>query len=137
VRDGRVLLAHRHPRRRHYPDRWDLVGGHIEAGETPAEAVRRECREELGVDIDDPCPISMTIDDPLIEMHTFVVTRWRGTVTNAAPDEHDDLQWCASTDLAGLALAHPAGLRHLLAALAEVEAPTGSLRPSNRHKTGG
>lgn len=27
---------------------WDLVGGHIEAGETPEEAVRREAYEETG-----------------------------------------------------------------------------------------
>jgi 8-oxo-dGTP pyrophosphatase MutT (NUDIX family) len=45
VRDGRVLLAHRHPARRWYPDCWDLVGGHIEPGESPVHAVTRECRE--------------------------------------------------------------------------------------------
>ncbi|OYN98759.1 hypothetical protein CGZ95_11820 [Enemella evansiae] len=38
VRDGRVLLAHRHPERRWYPDCWDLVGGHVEPGETPEQA---------------------------------------------------------------------------------------------------
>lgn len=37
VRDGRALLAHRHPGRRWYPDVWDLVGGHIEPSETPGQ----------------------------------------------------------------------------------------------------
>ena len=51
VADGRVLLAHRHPLRQHYPDCWDGVGGHIEAGESPEEALVRECREEIGVTV--------------------------------------------------------------------------------------
>lgn len=48
--EGRVLLAHRQPRRSCRPDRWDLPGGHVEAGESPQAAVGRELREELGVD---------------------------------------------------------------------------------------
>jgi 8-oxo-dGTP pyrophosphatase MutT (NUDIX family) len=42
VRDGLVLLGHRHPSRPVYPDYWDLVGGHVEAGESPHQAVTRE-----------------------------------------------------------------------------------------------
>jgi len=38
VRDGLVLLAHRHPSRRWYPGCWDLAGGHVEAGESPHQA---------------------------------------------------------------------------------------------------
>ncbi|MGV9763186.1 NUDIX domain-containing protein [Micromonospora tulbaghiae] len=34
LRDGdRVLLCHRSAGRRHYPDVWDLPGGHVEEGE--------------------------------------------------------------------------------------------------------
>jgi len=47
VRDGRILLAHRHPQRRWHPDRWDLTSEHVEPGESREEAVRRECREEI------------------------------------------------------------------------------------------
>lgn len=32
-----------------YPDVWGLIGGGIEHGETPLEAMCRECREEIGV----------------------------------------------------------------------------------------
>ncbi|WP_236969043.1 NUDIX domain-containing protein [Microbacterium aurantiacum] len=46
IRDGdRFLLA-----RQRDTQRWSLVGGGIEPGEQPADAVRREVREELGVD---------------------------------------------------------------------------------------
>jgi 8-oxo-dGTP diphosphatase len=34
VENGAVLLVHRSPTRRAYPDLWDLPGGHVEAGES-------------------------------------------------------------------------------------------------------
>ncbi len=110
VRDGRVLLAHRHPKRRWYPDCWDLVGGHVEAGESAEQAVIRECAEELGIGIRDPRPVAMTFTDPAIEMHAFVVGRWDGEPVNAAPEEHDRLRWFAPRELADLELADPASL---------------------------
>lgn len=117
VRDGQVLLGHRHPRRQDYPDCWNIIGGHIELGETPADAVRRECREELGVDIDDPLPIAMTVRQPHIEMHAFVVRRWSGQPANTAPDEHDELRWFDPIELGDLVLAHPAALLDIVAAM--------------------
>jgi 8-oxo-dGTP pyrophosphatase MutT (NUDIX family) len=46
IRDGsRFLLA-----RQHGSPSWGTVGGSIEPGEEPQEAVAREVREELGVD---------------------------------------------------------------------------------------
>lgn len=32
------------------PNQYGLLGGHMEEGETPDEALRRECKEEIGVD---------------------------------------------------------------------------------------
>jgi len=117
VRDGLVLMVHRHPMRRAYPDCWDLVGGHIDSGEPPHRAVSRECREELGVYIHDPLPIPMTVSDPALDMHAFLVTRWDGEPVNAAPDEHDDLRWFRPRDLADLQLAHAASLSSIVSAV--------------------
>src|SRR6478735_9138275 len=107
VRDGQALLAHRDPSRRWYPDCWDLVGGHVESGELPHQAVRRECLEELGVRVHDPLPIPMSVSDPTLDVHAFLVTQWDGEPVNAAPEEHDDLRWFRPTDVADLRLAHP------------------------------
>ena len=120
VRDGLVLLGHRHPTRAAYPSCWDLVGGHVEPGESPRRAVTRECLEELGVRIHDPEPFAMAIDDPAITMHAFVVTRWDGEPANDAPDEHDDLRWFRPGELAGLRLANPAGVQQVIDAVRRV-----------------
>ncbi len=117
VRDGLVLLVHRHPSRRWYPDCWDLVGGHVESGELPHQAVSRECLEELGVQVHDPLPIPMTVTDPTLDMHAFLVTRWEGEPVNAAPEEHDDLRWFRPRDLAALKMADAASLSSILSAV--------------------
>jgi 8-oxo-dGTP diphosphatase len=36
-----------------FPNHWDLIGGHVEEGETPGEALVREVKEELDIDIRD------------------------------------------------------------------------------------
>ncbi|MET9886448.1 NUDIX hydrolase [Streptomyces sp. NPDC006430] len=49
IRDeqGRVLIVNPI-----YKERWNLPGGHLEEGEVPTAAVRREVREELGLDLE-------------------------------------------------------------------------------------
>jgi 8-oxo-dGTP diphosphatase len=34
-----------------FPNHWDLIGGHLEDGETPEEALVREVKEELDIDL--------------------------------------------------------------------------------------
>jgi len=34
-----------------FPNHWDLIGGHVEEGETPEEALVREVKEELDLDL--------------------------------------------------------------------------------------
>jgi 8-oxo-dGTP diphosphatase len=48
--DGRYLILERD--QEPYRGRWDLPGGFVEAGESPAEAVQREILEETGLCIE-------------------------------------------------------------------------------------
>jgi 8-oxo-dGTP diphosphatase len=50
VWEGRVLAQQR-ARPASVAGRWELPGGGVEAGESEVEALARECREELGVDV--------------------------------------------------------------------------------------
>jgi len=100
VRDGRVLLAKRSPTARHYPDVWDLFGGHVEEGESLEEALRREAREELDVELESFHPLG-TVHDPVepAQITIFAVTAWRGEPFNAAPEEHSAMGWFSADEL--------------------------------------
>jgi mutator protein MutT len=51
-RHGEVLLVLRDDKPEiPYPNTWALLGGYIEPGETPEQALRRELREEIGVEL--------------------------------------------------------------------------------------
>jgi 8-oxo-dGTP diphosphatase len=49
VHESKILLGKRAAGQLLYPDAWDLPGGHLEAGESPDEALIRELKEELGI----------------------------------------------------------------------------------------
>jgi 8-oxo-dGTP pyrophosphatase MutT (NUDIX family) len=51
VIDNKVLLFKRSPEETTNPGKYGMLGGHIEKGETPEEALRREVKEEAGVEV--------------------------------------------------------------------------------------
>jgi 8-oxo-dGTP pyrophosphatase MutT (NUDIX family) len=108
VRDGRVLLCRRGPKRRWYPDSWDLVGGHVEQGEAPQDALVREVREELGIGVPRPAgpPVARFVSDDA-DMRVWLIRDWAGSPANAAPREHQAIGWFTAAELNGLKLAHP------------------------------
>ena len=107
--DERALLCHRHPDRLWYPNVWDLPGGHVDTGESPAVALARELNEELGISVDPPAtdPFAVLRLEDDLEMSTWAITTWSGQVTNCAPDEHDKIGWFARSELPSLRMAHP------------------------------
>ncbi|MDW8443482.1 MAG: NUDIX domain-containing protein [Acetobacteraceae bacterium] len=83
VRDraGRVLLAERQAFQLS-PGFWELPGGKIEDGETPAQAAVRELREEVGLEALAVVPFAVhehLFATRRIRLHLFLVTAWRGT----------------------------------------------------------
>jgi len=38
-----------------FPNHWDLIGGHVEEGETPEQALVRETKEEIGFELKQWC----------------------------------------------------------------------------------
>lgn len=108
IRAAQVLLCHRSPERAWYPDTWDLAGGHVAAGETPAEALVRELQEELGIAAAVPAePEFARLVAADFDCRIWIVTEWAGTPSNMAPDEHDDVAWWSLPAIPGLRLAHP------------------------------
>jgi 8-oxo-dGTP diphosphatase len=120
LRDGnRVLLCHRSPQRRWYPDVWDLPGGHVEPGEVPGAALARELREELGIDVAEPAgPPILQIHADAFDMQVWLIESWAGDPVNVALDEHDAIGWFRENQLGGLRLAHDSYLAMFTEALA-------------------
>lgn len=50
-RGGRVFVARRAETKETWPGQLELVGGHVDPGEALEDALRREVREEIGVDV--------------------------------------------------------------------------------------
>ena len=46
--DGRIFAQRRSPHRKVFPNCWDIVGGHVEPGETMPACLAREIEEETG-----------------------------------------------------------------------------------------
>ena len=54
IRDGDCVLMSQRPEDKAQAGLWEFPGGKIEPGETPEEALARECREELALEIENP-----------------------------------------------------------------------------------
>jgi DNA-binding transcriptional LysR family regulator/isopentenyldiphosphate isomerase len=54
ITDGKnILMQLRAPNKKSFPNKWDIsVAGHVDAGETPLQAAKREYEEELGIEWD-------------------------------------------------------------------------------------
>jgi len=90
--DGATLLAQR-PGSKVYSGYWEFPGGKIEPGEPIAEALRREIREELGVEIERAYPwITRVFTYPhaTVRLHFQRVYAWRGEPRAL---EHRALAW--------------------------------------------
>lgn len=101
VRDGRVLAQ-----QRAFPPeaagRWELPGGRVEPGESAANALVRECREELAVDVVPGKQLGP--DVPLTSgnvLRVFLARLAQPTAT-PLPVEHAALRWVDATELAEL-----------------------------------
>jgi len=78
--EGRFLMTSR-PAGKVYADHWEFPGGKLEAGETVAQALRRELNEELGIDIGQAHPWQVEMVDyphALVRLHFCKVYEWAG-----------------------------------------------------------
>jgi 8-oxo-dGTP diphosphatase len=89
-----------------YPDCWTIPGGHVEPGETPDEAIRRELREEMALDV--PLTVWRTVDAPRAD-YTVRQTFFTGPLEVDPADlplyEGQAVRFAGPADLADLPLA--------------------------------
>jgi 8-oxo-dGTP diphosphatase len=105
IEADKVLLCHRSDSRRWYPNVWDLPGGHVEQGETPAVALVRELHEELGIHVSEPAhPAFARLHRQDFDCRIWVVREWNETPRTSC-DEHDEINWWSPSEIGDLSLA--------------------------------
>jgi len=78
---------------------WEFVGGKVEPGESPAQALVRECQEELAV--------TVSVGDIFMEVvHeypdlTVHLTLFRAAIAQGTPQmlEHNDIRWITPAEI--------------------------------------
>ena len=98
VERGRILCAQRSASMK-LPLKWEFPGGKLEEGETPEACIRREIREELGVDIEiveQLDPVFFPKDEPTLKLLPFLAQ-----IPDGFPSavEHAQIKWVPILDM--------------------------------------
>jgi 8-oxo-dGTP diphosphatase len=93
-KDGRVLISQR-PEGKAMAGMWEFPGGKVEPGERPEQALIRELKEELGIDVTTAClaPLTFASHGYLsfhLLMPLYVCRRWNGEIR---PGEGQRIAW--------------------------------------------
>ena len=82
-----------------FKDGWEFPGGKMEPGETPQEALARELKEELAIDVnvgDFLCTVDYDYPTFHLTMHCFYCSVTGGELTLL---EHEAAKWLKTTEL--------------------------------------
>jgi 8-oxo-dGTP pyrophosphatase MutT (NUDIX family) len=92
--DNKILLLKRSAEPKTWqPNKWALVGGGIEKGESAEEAVKREIKEETGLDVN-KFTKSFTIQRNPDSIETIFACRYKGDPTDIKlNNEHTNYGW--------------------------------------------
>jgi 8-oxo-dGTP diphosphatase len=95
--DARRVLACRRSRPPELAGQWEFPGGKVEPGETEPAALRRECREELGIEI----TVGDAVGEAVLPRPGWVlrVSLVRILTGEPAATEHDALRWLSAAEL--------------------------------------
>lgn len=102
--NGRQVLLAKRPDHKHQGGKWEFPGGKVEAHETPEEALSRELREELSIQVH---PSTMQLFEVLqhqypekqVLLEFWLVNEFEGTAEGA---EGQPVQWFDIAELSTL-----------------------------------
>ena len=97
--EGDRFLACQRPANKARALLWEFVGGKVEPGETPEEALMRECREELDITVA-PGDIFLTVIHEYPDL-TVKLTLFKASIAEGTPKalEHNDIRWITPAEI--------------------------------------
>lgn len=98
IKEGRVMICRRPPNKGNAL-KWEFPGGKSEPGETLEECLRRECDEELGIEISvgrEICATQYEYPDITVKLH-FLLSE----IVSGTPEmkEHVDIKYITKSEL--------------------------------------
>ena len=103
IYDGKRLLVCRRKAGEPFGLKWEFPGGKVEAGEESFAALRRELREELGIEVESAREVFRNTHRygaaQDVDLTFFLVESYRGTPTNQA---FHQLCWAEPEELTAL-----------------------------------
>jgi 8-oxo-dGTP diphosphatase len=92
--NDQVLIAKR-PKKKHLAGLWEFPGGKIEKNESPENALVREIKEELNININNKCIAPLTFSEFKYEefnllLLLYICRRWDGTPMSM---ENNPIKW--------------------------------------------
>lgn len=104
AKDGKILIAKRAETKSFRPGGWELPGGSVEFGEPAQEAVKRELKEELSIDIEVGEPAFCFSYVPEPKLHAIEVDFF-ATMVNPNQEirlnkkDHSDFKWITEEEI--------------------------------------
>ncbi|HIU78001.1 MAG TPA: (deoxy)nucleoside triphosphate pyrophosphohydrolase [Candidatus Avilachnospira avicola] len=97
-REGRFMICQR-PKHKTRGLLWEFVGGKTEAGETREQALVRECREELDIEIS-VGELFMELDHDYPDLYVHL-SLYNACIKKGEPRllEHNDLRWIKPSEI--------------------------------------
>ena len=98
---GQFLMQKRSMRKKVYPGKWSVTGGAVDLGESTVDAVYRECKEELGIDVNpDKVELMMSVKRKNVFVDIFLdKENWNINDFKLQEEEVDDVKWFERKEL--------------------------------------
>ncbi len=98
IRSHNKVLIGLRPENHSLAGQWEFPGGKIESGEGPEEALRREMREELGIEVDVGrllLAVTHSYGEVNILILFYEILYWKG---EPKPQHHQSIEWIEPKD---------------------------------------
>ena len=100
IRDGDRYLVGQRAANKAQGGLWEFMGGKIESGETPEQALARECREELDLEIENERIVDSVVHEypeKTIRLTLISCSPKSGSIPKAL--EHQQIRWVTRVEM--------------------------------------